>query len=219
MQKQHTELREKVKSLLERVQSARRAISAQRDAFLRATLQGNPFVRGELIPATVGNACMVLSAPLRRRAGAAEGKYVDDLSKSQRSIPKGLVKSTICWARLELVEQSGIWDTVAFEQALLAQRSACHKPVAGQAEFGHWFNKFLKAEAGKRPEFIDHILCWFPKTVCRWEYSRKEDGRDFQSIGRASAGQRAATMLAFLLAHGNEPLVLDQPEDDLDNHS
>ena len=25
-------------------------------------------------------------------------------------------------------------------------------------------------------------------------------------------------MLAFLLAHGDEPLVLDQPEDDLDNH-
>ena len=25
-------------------------------------------------------------------------------------------------------------------------------------------------------------------------------------------------MLAFLLAHGREPLVLDQPEDDLDNH-
>ena len=25
-------------------------------------------------------------------------------------------------------------------------------------------------------------------------------------------------MLAFLLAHGAEPLVLDQPEDDLDNH-
>ncbi len=25
-------------------------------------------------------------------------------------------------------------------------------------------------------------------------------------------------MLAFFLAYGNEPLVLDQPEDDLDNH-
>lgn len=25
-------------------------------------------------------------------------------------------------------------------------------------------------------------------------------------------------MLAFLLVHGEEPLVLDQPEDDLDNH-
>jgi ABC-type cobalamin/Fe3+-siderophores transport system ATPase subunit len=50
------------------------------------------------------------------------------------------------------------------------------------------------------------------------EYSRKGDGQDFQSIGQASAGQRAAAMLAFLLAHGSEPLVLDQPEDDLDNH-
>ena len=88
----------------------------------------------------------------------------------------------------------------------------------GQAEFGGWFNKFLKAEADKRPEFIDHILCWFPEDGLQVEYSRKGDGQDFQSIGQASAGQRAAAMLAFLLAHGNEPLVLDQPEDDLDNH-
>ena len=35
---------------------------------------------------------------------------------------------------------------------------------------------------------------------------------------QASAGQRSAAMLAFLLAHGEEPLVLDQPEGDLDNH-
>ena len=50
------------------------------------------------------------------------------------------------------------------------------------------------------------------------EYSPAGDGTDFRSIGQASAGQRAAAMLAFLLAHGDEPLVLDQPEDDLDNH-
>ena len=41
--------------------------------------------------------------------------------------------------------------------------------------------------------------------------------KDFQPIGQASAGQRSAAMLAFLLAYGAEPLVLDQPEDDLDN--
>ena len=50
------------------------------------------------------------------------------------------------------------------------------------------------------------------------EYSRQGDGKDFQPIGQASAGQRSAAMLAFLLAYGDEPLVLDQPEDDLDNH-
>lgn len=36
-------------------------------------------------------------------------------------------------------------------------------------------------------------------------------------MARASDGQRAAAMLSFLLAYGDEPLVLDQPEDDLDN--
>lgn len=40
---------------------------------------------------------------------------------------------------------------------------------------------------------------------------------DWQSVVRGSPGQRTAAMLAFVLHHGREPLVLDQPEDDLDS--
>ena len=215
LQKQHTELREKAQSLLEQVQSARRAISAQRSAFLQATLQGNPFVRIELIP--YSRDAQGIERSLREVLGAAEGKYVDDLYQEQEGAsPKGLVADLL--GTVDLVEQPGVWDTAAFEQALLTQKKRLSQACRGQAEFGGWFNKFLKAEADKRPEFVDHILCWFPEDGLQVEYSRKGDGRDFQSIGQASAGQRAAAMLAFLLAHGNEPLVLDQPEDDLDNH-
>lgn len=215
LQKQHTELREKAKSLLEQVQSTRRAISAQRSVFLQATLQGNPFVRIELIP--YSRDAQSIERSLREVLGAAEGKYVDDLYQEQEgAFPKGLVADLL--GTVDLVEQPGEWDTAAFEQALLTQKKRLLQACRGEAEFGGWFNKFLKAEADKRPEFIDHILCWFPEDGMQVEYSRKGDGRDFQSIGQASAGQRAAAMLAFLLAHGNEPLVLDQPEDDLDNH-
>ncbi|WP_027589680.1 TrlF family AAA-like ATPase [Pseudomonas sp. RL] len=215
LQKQHTELREKAKSLLEQVLSARRAISAQRSTFLQATLQGNPFVRIELIP--YSRDAQGVERSLREVLGAADGKYVDDLYQEQEGAsPKGLVADLL--SAVDLVEQPGAWDTAAFEQALLTQKKRLSQACRGQAEFGGWFNKFLKAEADKRPEFIDHILCWFPEDGLQVEYSRKGDGRDFQSIGQASAGQRAAAMLAFLLAHGNEPLVLDQPEDDLDNH-
>lgn len=215
LQKQHTELREKAESLLEQVQSARCAISAQRSAFLQATLQDNPFVRIELIP--YSRDAQGIERSLREVLGAAEGKYVDDLYQEQEGAsPKGLVADLL--GTVDLVEQPGVWDTAAFEQALLTQKKRLSQAGRGQAEFGGWFNKFLKAEADKRPEFIDHILCWFPEDGLQVEYSRKGDGRDFQSIGQASAGQRAAAMLAFLLAHGNEPLVLDQPEDDLDNH-
>ncbi|HEY7089688.1 MAG TPA: hypothetical protein VH518_16440, partial [Tepidisphaeraceae bacterium] len=39
---------------------------------------------------------------------------------------------------------------------------------------------------------------------------------DWQIITEGSPGQRTAAMLGFVLHHGVEPLVLDQPEDDLD---
>ncbi len=64
----------------------------------------------------------------------------------------------------------------------------------------------------------DYLDFMIPEDLLDIRYSRKGDGADFTPIGQASAGQRACAMLAFLLSHGNEPLVLDQPEDDLDNH-
>ena len=76
----------------------------------------------------------------------------------------------------------------------------------------------LARESGRSPSFLDKLLTWFPEDALQVEYSRSGDGTDFQPIGQASAGQRSAAMLAFLLAYGEEPLVLDQPEDDLDNH-
>jgi DNA repair ATPase RecN len=43
-----------------------------------------------------------------------------------------------------------------------------------------------------------------------------ERNEDWQDITQGSPGQRTAAMLGFVLHHGDEPLVLDQPEDDLD---
>ncbi len=40
----------------------------------------------------------------------------------------------------------------------------------------------------------------------------------FKPISNASAGQKTSTILTFILSHGTKPLILDQPEDDLDNH-
>lgn len=67
----------------------------------------------------------------------------------------------------------------------------------------------------ERPEFADHIRAWFPEDDLRIEY-RRDDA--WHPISKGSQGQRSAALLAFLLAFGEEPIVLDQPEDDLDNH-
>jgi hypothetical protein len=72
--------------LLEQVQFARRAISAQRSEFLQATLQGNPFVRIELIP--YSRDAQGIERSLRELLGAADGKYVDDLYQEQEGLPR-----------------------------------------------------------------------------------------------------------------------------------
>jgi energy-coupling factor transporter ATP-binding protein EcfA2 len=215
LQKQHEDLREKAEAIMEQLQTARRLISDQRSAFLQATLQGNSFVRIKLIP--YSRDALSIERTLRELLGVAEGKYMDDLYQLQEGAsPKGLVADLL--EVVDFIEVPGSGETSTFESALLTQKTRLAAACNGKAEFGARFNKFLKAEADKRLEFIDHILCWFPEDGLQVEYSRKGDGKDFQSIGQASGGQRAAAMLAFLLAYGNEPLVLDQPEDDLDNH-
>jgi len=37
-----------------------------------------------------------------------------------------------------------------------------------------------------------------------------------EDIASASPGQKGASMLQFLLSYGSDPLLIDQPEDDLD---
>lgn len=63
-------------------------------------------------------------------------------------------------------------------------------------------------------ESVDIITTWFPNDSVSVKYL---DGKRFKDISQGSAGQRAAAVLAFLLSNGNDPLILDQPEDDLDN--
>lgn len=67
------------------------------------------------------------------------------------------------------------------------------------------------------PESLDRLRAWFPEDSLQVSYSPQGDGT-FRPIEQASPGQKTAALLTFLLAYGKEPIVLDQPEDDLDNH-
>jgi type III restriction enzyme len=52
--------------------------------------------------------------------------------------------------------------------------------------------------------------------VPRFEYRAREG--DYIEFGDASAGQQATALMFVLLNQDGPPLVIDQPEDDLDNH-
>ncbi|MBN1415650.1 MAG: PHP domain-containing protein [Bacteroidales bacterium] len=78
---------------------------------------------------------------------------------------------------------------------------------------GH-FQRKLKSLSGEQYDKIDLL---FPEDEITVKYKVK--GSDsYKSISNASAGQKTAAILTLLLSHGEIPLILDQPEDDLDNH-
>nr|WP_260590798.1 AAA family ATPase [Variovorax sp. DXTD-1] len=203
LQKQRDGLEEKAKVQIAEVQAARQAISARRVEFLQPTLEGNPHVRMALKP--FDSQPNEIERSLRELLDITDGRFVKDIYREDGAIgPEGLV-----------AEIAGSQDKLAAIESVQHQLlQAC----SGVGALGADIRNRLQRAVLSKPELVDHILCWFPEDGLQVEYSRKGDGRDFQSIGQASAGQRAAAMLAFLLAHGNEPLVLDQPEDDLDNH-
>ena len=73
-------------------------------------------------------------------------------------------------------------------------------------------NRFANHLRRLPQESISDLIVWFPGDNLKVTF-----GPNRQEIEHGSPGQKTAALLAFILSYGNEPLLLDQPEDDLDN--
>lgn len=66
------------------------------------------------------------------------------------------------------------------------------------------------------PEAFARMISFIPDDDLVVSY-KPEKSKKYIPLSNASAGQKTTAILTFLLAYGNLPLLLDQPEDDLDN--
>lgn len=82
---------------------------------------------------------------------------------------------------------------------------------------GELDGRFENKMRAQQPEIIDRILLTFPEDRAIVSYRDQPKSNKWMSISSGSPGQKTAAILTFLLAYGNEPLIVDQPEDDLDN--
>lgn len=83
---------------------------------------------------------------------------------------------------------------------------------AGTEFDGHFIN-LIK---GLTQEQINNIELLYPEDEIEMTY--KITSGHFKPLSVASAGQKTTAILTFILSFGTAPLILDQPEDDLDNH-
>ncbi|MDM7457348.1 MAG: AAA family ATPase [Tepidimonas sp.] len=176
----------------------RQAITRQRKNFLEQKLAQNPHVRMNIVP--FGFDPFVIERSLRELIEATDERFASDILTIENGRPASGLAHDVASAA----------DT----EKLSVLEAVRNKVIERPDELGGKFRNYLERKADK-PEFADHVLTWFPEDDLRIEYQR--DGR-WYPIGEGSQGQRSAALLAFLLAFGEEPIVLDQPEDDLDNH-
>lgn len=76
-----------------------------------------------------------------------------------------------------------------------------------------FIEKMIRCSQDQRDEFA----FIFPDDFLSIGYKTESDGI-FKDITQGSPGQKNAVILSFILSYGTQPLILDQPEDDLDNH-
>ena len=77
--------------------------------------------------------------------------------------------------------------------------------------------RFKVALRGIPPERIDRLALYLPEDTVSARFRDAGSSNDWRSLSQGSPGQQTAALLAFVLGFGNEPIILDQPEDDLDS--
>lgn len=186
----------------------RKRLTSQRMTFLTETLGDNRHVRIRVVP--FGRHRLTAEQQFRAMIDRLDGAFANDILTEDQQ--EGLIAGLYDNLPRDIDE-----STEMISERLVALKADLLACASGQdvTRFGARFTKHLRQ---LQPETLDRIRCWFPEDTLSVEYSPKGDGRDFKPLEQGSPGQKTAAILAFLLAHGNEPIILDQPEDDLDNH-
>ncbi|WP_445749221.1 TrlF family AAA-like ATPase [Polaribacter sp.] len=122
-----------------------------------------------------------------------ESSFGDDIEKLKTLCFTGVVEDKIQIAKKALLD--------------------AHYSDTSSEHFQGFFKNALKKLS---PSQIDNIEIFMPEDDIIVKY-KPEGSSVFKPLSTASAGQKTAAILTFLLSFGDEPLLLDQPEDDLDN--
>jgi energy-coupling factor transporter ATP-binding protein EcfA2 len=196
-------IRTQASDCLARLLKLRQNLTSRRKDFIETVLAQNPYVRIRVVPYGAREA---VEQELRRILQKETGGFEKDIGS-----PEG---GDSMLGKL----YQGNPDATEFETRLQSLKANLRAIAGGKHNAVDLKDQRFATHMGKLPpEALDRIDVWFPEDSLQVEYSTG-NGSSFRSIQEGSPGQKTAALLAFLLSYGEEPIILDQPEDDLDNH-
>ncbi|WP_082428414.1 TrlF family AAA-like ATPase [Pseudomonas sp. NBRC 111119] len=195
----------------ERLKGLRKNLSRRRLEFINKYVKSSASIELVLDPFVDENR---IDQDFRKVISKLDSTFVGELYDPE--------KGSGCLYDLHAVLQGVGRDELDFDSLLENRLAKLHEfksafvnlPKKGKIYSATPGKRFLDFVAGLPREVMNNVVSWFPEDKLIVKYY---DGKRFKDIAQGSAGQKAATVLSFLLSYGDEPLVLDQPEDDLDN--
>ena len=186
---------------LEKMVEIRRELTESRRVFLNKVLGENQYVRINVAPYGASDA---VEAEFRRLLQREDSGFERDIGfPNGEGLLGKLYKDRRC--------------SEDIEENLKGIKKNVRDIASGKDDSQVKDQRFATHVSKLPPEAIDRIDVWFPEDSLDVQYNATGEGENFLSIEEGSPGQKTAALLAFLLSYGEEPLILDQPEDDLDN--
>lgn len=185
---------------------ARIAVTNARKDFIRTTLNGNTSIRLIVVP--FGNKTK-LESSFRETIGLHGERFSKDIFDQDRE--------TSLLYDLMMAEPASHPHEIDKQISRIEKlRERVFKILNGEdPDVGDVrFQSFLQSKWKESPEILDRLQTWWPDDHLIVQFKRDNTHVD---IIHGSAGQKASAILAFLLSYGKNPLIIDQPEDDLDN--
>lgn len=102
------------------------------------------------------------------------------------------------------------------ETQIIVFRGIFEKIKNGEDVSEYVTGHFVNLVKGLTDAQLDEIAILLPEDEIEFKFM-PSGTREYRSLSTASAGQKTTAILTFILSHGIQPLILDQPEDDLDN--
>lgn len=195
-------LRIEANELLASIHERRRALTQRRRDFLAAVLADNKFVRVHVVPY---GATDTVETEFRTAIGRDDQNFPRLIGRPGSD---GLLRDI----------GTHLHRPGRTEASLQVLKTQVRELAEGRGDRATYSDtRFTRHLEDLDPERLDRLDLWFPEDSLSVTYSPGGTGANFVSIGQASPGEKTATLLAFLLSYGSDPMVLDQPEDDLDN--
>ncbi len=200
------QLEREASAVLDKVEASRLDLTRKRIEFLAQVTQNDRFIRVSLVSA--GDGPKLAEKNFRKILKKPDKRFEDDILSVDET--KGVLVDL--YRKLPDDADSRSKKLAERVRNLKRELDRIHQGEALESR-SKWFHNHIQ---DLTDEELDRLRLWWPEDSLKVEYIR--DGHGFVPIEQGSPGQKSAAILAFLLSYGDEPLVLDQPEDDLDNY-